>query len=293
MTLERSDTNPLDVLLVEDNPADVELTQRILQGSAHPLNVTVAEDGEVAMAVLRREGAHADAPRPDLIILDLNMPKKNGYEVLAEMNQNPDLEMIPVLVLTSTQAERDRLGFINVGPNRYCSKPLPIGRFNNIVGPLRSADYLEWSVLGDLEASERESRMLATYSELAGLSGPQRAHRVSSLVRAECDMFDDRLRAMAVSRLRVELQMDETAAMAIAASYGEQGSELPAELAMRRVTIAQGLRSEFSDGEQERLLAVDPSAFGASHARPQAAQSASQTTAPVARRRRWWWPFSS
>ena len=135
---EGSDTRPVHVLLVEDNPADVEQTQRILEGSELPLNIAVAEDGEVAMAYLRKEGDHSNSPRPDVVLLDLNMPKKTGYEVLSEMNGDPNLRVIPVLILTSTQAERDRLQFDNVGPNRYCAKPIPIGRFNTIMSQLRS-----------------------------------------------------------------------------------------------------------------------------------------------------------
>jgi CheY-like chemotaxis protein len=136
LTNEGSDTKPVDVLLVEDNPADVELTERILQGSNYPVNLAVAEDGEVAMDFLRKVGTHTDAPRPDLIILDLNMPRKTGYEVLEETSQDSDLSLIPVLILTSTQAERDRLQYYGVPPNRYFNKPLPIARFNDIVSQL-------------------------------------------------------------------------------------------------------------------------------------------------------------
>ena len=197
---ESSDVRPVDVLLVEDNPADVELTQRILQDSDFPLTVAVAEDGEVAMNMLRKVGVHSNSPRPDLILLDLNMPRKTGYEVLDEMNQDADLSRIPVLILTSTQAERDRLQFENVGPSRYCTKPLPIGRFNTIMGQLRSEEYVSWTALGNLDDAERESRILARYNELAELADAQRADRVLPLVRAEFDLFDDKLRALTVSQ---------------------------------------------------------------------------------------------
>ena len=291
MTLEGSDNKPLEVLLAEDNPADVELTQRILRDSEHSVNLTVAEDGEVTMAMLRQVGVHGDTPRPDLIPLDLNMPRKTGYEVLAEMNADANLRMIPVLILTSTQAERDRLYFDNVGPSRYCNKPLPIARFNSVVAHLRSEHYVAWSALGRLEDEERESRMLKKYSELAGLTEVQRGIQTTAMVRAEFDMLDEKLRAMAISRLRVQLQMEESAAQVIATSYGEAMQQLPAEIAMRRTGMVQQLRTVFTDEEQERLVAVDPGSFGATPARPPTSQAASQPAVQQSSKRRRWWPF--
>ena len=126
-----SDT--IEILLVEDNPGDVEITQRILKNSKFSLNIGLAENGEVAMAYLRREGEYSGAPRPDLILLDLAMPRKNGNEVLAEMNADLDLKSIPVMILTATQAERDRLYFDNFHPSRYCNKPIDLHRFDQVV----------------------------------------------------------------------------------------------------------------------------------------------------------------
>ena len=288
MTVESSDIRSVEVLLVEDNPADVELTQRILGGSDHPVNVTVAEDGEVAMSMLRKVGVHSDTPTPDLILLDLNMPKMNGYEVLAAMSQSENLNRIPVLILTSTQAERDRLQFANVSPSRYCTKPLPIHRFNDILGWLRSEEYVNWFVLGSLNDQEKVQAMLEKYSEIAALSDGERAERVSTMLRAEHDMLDDRLRAMMGSRLRALLQMDDQAAGSIAAAVASGVQRLPSEQAMLHVAIAQRLRVDLSDEEQGRLLALDPALLGE---RRQPTQAARQEAAQPAPRRRWWWPF--
>ena len=135
MTTSRGD-RPIEVLLVEDDLADARLTLEILEGSEHRVNVHVAEDGEVAMARLRREGDYADAPRPDLILLDLIMPKKSGEEVLEEMNQDARLVQIPVMILTGTRAERSRLVSYNIPPSRWCGKPLDLARFNQAVSQL-------------------------------------------------------------------------------------------------------------------------------------------------------------
>ena len=287
---ESSDIRPVDVLLVEDNPADVELTQRILQDSDYSLNIAVAEDGEVAMNVLRKVGVHSNSPRPDLILLDLNMPRKTGYEVLAEMNQDEDLSRIPVLILTSTQAERDRLQFENVGPSRYCTKPLPIGRFNTVMGQLRSDEYVSWTSLSNLDDTEKESRILSKYTELAEASEAQRADRVLPLVRAEFDLFDEKLRAITVSRLRVWLRMDTAAAKGISTAYRAAIQQMPADATMRLATQAARLRTEFSEEEQDKLLALAPDLFGRV-APPAAPRAVPSSAAQQTSNRRWWWPF--
>ena len=130
---------PIEILLVEDNPADVELAQRTLRDSQFSLNISVSRDGQEAMSVLRREGEHSAAPRPDLVLLDLNMPRKNGREVMAEMSADPNLREIPIMILTSTQAEQDLLQYENYDPSRYCSKPLDIDRFNRILEHLSTS----------------------------------------------------------------------------------------------------------------------------------------------------------
>jgi len=124
---------PIDILLVEDNPGDVRLTQVVLQEGEVNNRMSVATDGVEAMRFLRREGEYADAPRPDLILLDLNLPKKDGREVLAEIKEDPDLRRIPVVVLTTSRDERDVLGAYNSYANCYITKPLDLDQFISVV----------------------------------------------------------------------------------------------------------------------------------------------------------------
>jgi two-component system response regulator len=114
---------PIEILVVEDNPADVELTQRALGNAPYDHNVTVAEDGEVAIAMLRKQGEHANVPRPDAIFLDLKMPNRDGWEVLKDINGDPGLKGIPVMLLTTLQAESTQLAESGIHPSRYCRKP--------------------------------------------------------------------------------------------------------------------------------------------------------------------------
>jgi CheY-like chemotaxis protein len=100
---------PIEILLIEDSPDDADLTVDVLREGRIYNRVTVIEDGVEAMAYLRREGRHASAIRPDLILLDLNLPRKNGREVLAEIKQDPELRRIPVVVMTSSDDEKDIL----------------------------------------------------------------------------------------------------------------------------------------------------------------------------------------
>lgn len=124
---------PAEVLLIEDNPGDVELTREALAESKVAVNLSVAGDGVDALAFLRREGKHEDAPRPDLIILDLNLPKKDGRQVLEEMKADRALSTIPVVVLTTSEAEEDVLRSYELHANAYVTKPLDFSRFNEIV----------------------------------------------------------------------------------------------------------------------------------------------------------------
>ena len=132
--------NPIEILLVEDNPGDVELTRRLLSRAQARVHISVVEDGEVAMAYLRKQGRYSDSTRPDLIILDLNMPKKDGYEVLGEMNAAPELRGIPVMILTSTQAERARLYSYGINPATdlwgLYQKPIDVARFDSLIDRL-------------------------------------------------------------------------------------------------------------------------------------------------------------
>jgi chemotaxis family two-component system response regulator Rcp1 len=122
-------SQPFEILLVEDNPGDVLLTQEALREGrlAHRLSVT--EDGEEAMHFLRREGKFADAPRPDLILLDLNLPKKDGRELLQEVKGDPTLRHIPVIVLTTSEAEQDIWRAYKLHANCYLTKPIEMDDF--------------------------------------------------------------------------------------------------------------------------------------------------------------------
>ena len=132
----QQDGRPIEILLVEGNPADARLAQDTIQQSEHQANITHAEDGEVAMAVLRNEGEHAGAARPDLILLDLRMPKKDGMQVLADLSQDENLVHIPVMLLTGTEAEASLLDSYSIPASRYARKPLQLEQFNRVLGQL-------------------------------------------------------------------------------------------------------------------------------------------------------------
>ena len=120
---------PVEILLMEDSPGDVRLTIEALADGNVPNHVMVAKDGVEGMAMLRREGPHVECPRPDLILLDLNMPRKDGREVLAEIKQDPELRRIPVVVLTTSQAEQDVLETYDLRANCYITKPVDLEQF--------------------------------------------------------------------------------------------------------------------------------------------------------------------
>ena len=120
---------PFQILLVEDNPGDVMLTQEAFQEGKLVHNLSVAADGEEAMDFLCRRGVHADAPRPDLILLGLNLPKKDGREVLAELKTDPELRHIPVIVLTTSEAEMDVWNAYKLHANCYLTKPIQMSDF--------------------------------------------------------------------------------------------------------------------------------------------------------------------
>ena len=107
---------------MEDNPADVRLTEEVLRQSEHTTNITVAEDGVIAMEMLHGTGDYGGTPRPDLILLDLRLPRKDGPEVLAEINSDEGLVNIPVMILTGTEAEQSLLNAYNIPPSRFCRK---------------------------------------------------------------------------------------------------------------------------------------------------------------------------
>jgi CheY-like chemotaxis protein len=126
-------TDAIEILLVEDNPGDVELTREALHDGKIHMNLSVVSDGVEALAFLRREGAYGDAPRPDLILLDLNLPKKDGRAVLADVKADPSLRHIPVVILTSSQAEQDIVRAYDLHANCYVTKPVDLDQFITIV----------------------------------------------------------------------------------------------------------------------------------------------------------------
>ena len=123
----------IEVLLVEDSPGDVRLTQEALNDSKININLQVARDGIEAMSFLRQEGEYANSPRPDLILLDLNLPRKDGREVLQEIKESPTLKSIPVVVLTTSASEIDILQSYMLHANCYITKPVNLAGFLKVV----------------------------------------------------------------------------------------------------------------------------------------------------------------
>jgi chemotaxis family two-component system response regulator Rcp1 len=134
----RQDATPIEILLVEDNPGDVRLTQEALRDAKVQNTLHVASDGIEATSFLWRQGKYADAPRPDLILLDLNLPKKGGREVLAEIKLDPSLKSIPVVVLTTSAAEEDILRSYQLHANCYITKPVDLDQFLKVVKSIDS-----------------------------------------------------------------------------------------------------------------------------------------------------------
>ena len=137
---------PLEVLLVEDSPGDVRLTQEAFRDAKTSINLHVATDGVAAMAFLRREGDHSQAPRPDFILLDLNLPKMDGREVLAHIKEDDELKTIPTIILTTSEAEADILKSYQLQANCYINKPVQLEAFEAIV---KSVNYF-WATTAKL-----------------------------------------------------------------------------------------------------------------------------------------------
>jgi len=123
----------VEILLVEDNPGDVRLTMEALKDGKISNHLNVVSDGEEAMAFLRRESPYEDSPKPDLILLDLNLPRKDGREVLADVKRDEALKRIPVVVLTTSEAEEDILRTYDLHANCYVTKPVDLDQFIKIV----------------------------------------------------------------------------------------------------------------------------------------------------------------
>jgi CheY-like chemotaxis protein len=126
-------TRTAEILLIEDNPGDVELVHEALRSGKVLNRISVATDGEAALAFLNRAPGFEDAPRPDLILLDLNIPKQDGFEVLRAIKDNPSVCRVPVVILTSSQAERDILKSYNLHANCFISKPVDVDEFLAVV----------------------------------------------------------------------------------------------------------------------------------------------------------------
>ncbi len=126
-------SQPVEILLVEDNPGDVRLTMEALKEGKICNRLSVVGDGVEALAFLHRESPFANAPRPDLILLDLNLPRKNGRDVLSEIDEDKDLRQIPVVVLTTSNSEKDILGTHDLHASCYINKPVDFGQFVTVV----------------------------------------------------------------------------------------------------------------------------------------------------------------
>lgn len=129
----KSDTRPIEILLVEDNPGDVRLTLEAFKEGKVSNRLHVAKDGVEALAFLRHESPFTSAPRPDIILLDLNLPKKDGREVLSEIKIDAQLRRIPVVILTTSKAEQDIMNTYNLHANCYITKPVDLEQFMKVV----------------------------------------------------------------------------------------------------------------------------------------------------------------
>jgi chemotaxis family two-component system response regulator Rcp1 len=128
----------LEILLVEDNPGDIRLTQEAFTAGDMPHTLHVVQDGEKAIAFLRKKGAYENVPRPDFILLDLNLPRKDGREVLAEIKTDPDLLRIPVVILTTSESDQDILQSYNLHANCYLTKPVGWNQFSQMIQQIES-----------------------------------------------------------------------------------------------------------------------------------------------------------
>ncbi|KAF5413626.1 MAG: putative methanogenesis regulatory protein FilR2 [Candidatus Methanogaster sp.] len=145
---------PIEILLVEDNPGDVRLTQEVLRDGKVRNNMSVAKDGVEAVAFLRQTGEYAGAPRPDIILLDLNLPKKDGREVLADIKTDHDLKNIPVVVLTTSSAEQDIVRSYDLHANCYITKPVDLDQFIRVIRSIE--DF--WLTIAKLPRGGYEDR---------------------------------------------------------------------------------------------------------------------------------------
>jgi two-component system response regulator len=143
---------PIEILLVEDNPGDADLTREAMENNKMHVAMHVVGDGVEAMAFLRRTGKYVNAPRPDIVLLDLNLPKKDGKEVLAEIKADQDLKRIPVVILTISKDEEDILKSYNLHANCYITKPIDLNQFVKVAKSIE--DF--WLTIVKLPPSEQK-----------------------------------------------------------------------------------------------------------------------------------------
>jgi two-component system, chemotaxis family, response regulator Rcp1 len=136
--MDKSEGRAIEILLVEDSPSDTDLTLEALRDFKVRNHVSVVEDGVQALRFLRRQGPFAQAPRPDLIMLDLNLPRKDGRQVLSEIKADNDLRTIPIVVLTTSRAEQDILRAYQLNANCYITKPVDFNQFLDVVRSIES-----------------------------------------------------------------------------------------------------------------------------------------------------------
>jgi two-component system, chemotaxis family, response regulator Rcp1 len=160
--VEKSNAEPIDILLVEDNVRDARLAEVTLKESKIHNRLYHVKDGVEAMQFLHRQGEYAHAPHPDLILLDLNLPRKDGREVLEEIKEDPQLKLIPVVVLTTSEAERDLVRTYHLHANAYVVKPIDLDRFIEVVQAIEDFWFaivkLPPKVDGDPEVEEEVER---------------------------------------------------------------------------------------------------------------------------------------
>lgn len=149
----KENMSSVNILLVEDNPGDIRLTKEVLKGGKIRNNLYVATDGEEALLYLKRIGQYANAVVPDIILLDLNLPKKDGREVLAEIKADPNLMCIPVIVLTTSAAEQDILNMYSQHANCYITKPVDFNQFINVIRLIENF----WLTIVKLPKKEKSS----------------------------------------------------------------------------------------------------------------------------------------
>jgi len=154
MSINQSQLKAINILLVEDNPADVRLTLEALKDERLYNKLIVAEDGAEALEILRQKGKYADQPLPDIILLDLNLPRKDGREVLKEIKNDDKLKRIPVVVLTSSEAEADIVRAYDYNANCYITKPVGWDQFKNIIKTM--GDF--WFTIVKLPSSEENDK---------------------------------------------------------------------------------------------------------------------------------------